>query len=158
MTTDNADKVWDLVEKIPICMLVTHDGEDIRSRPMGAYPCREENAVYFLTDSRRHKDEEVARDPRVCIAFSDPGSQTFVSLTGQAVVLNDREKIKEFWSLPAKAWWDSPDDPAIRLLRVTPKDAEYWDAPGKVVSYVKMAAAALSKTRPALGENKKVAL
>jgi hypothetical protein len=47
---------------------------------------------------------------------------------------------------------------AIRLLRITPQDAEYWDSPGKIVSYVKMAAAAVSKSRPELGENEKVAM
>jgi general stress protein 26 len=158
MATDQADKVWNLIEKIPICMLVTHDGVYIRARPMSAYVRRDENAVYFLTDTRRHKDEEIARDPRVCLAFVDSGDQAFVSISGAALVLNDRAKIKELWSLPARAWWDSADDPAIRLLRVTPHDAEYWDSPGEVVSYVKMAAAAVSKSRPALGENKKVAM
>ena len=139
-------------------MLVTHDGVYIRARPMSAYVRRDENAVYFLTDTRRHKDEEIARDPRVCLAFVNSSDQAFVSISGAALVLNDRSKIKELWSLPAKAWWDSADDPAIRLLRITPHDAEYWDSPGKVVSYVKMAAAAVSKSRPALGKNKKVAM
>jgi general stress protein 26 len=73
-------------------------------------------------------------------------------------VSNDRVKIKELWGPIAKAWWSSPDDPNIRLLTVTPNDAEYWDSPGTVVSYVKMLAAAVSDTRPAMGENKKVAM
>jgi general stress protein 26 len=150
------DKVWDLIEHIPICMLVTHDGEEIRARPMGAYVRRDENAVYFLTDARRHKDDEIVRDPRVCISFAD--TRGYVSITGRAAVLNDRTKIKELWSMPAKAWWDSADDPSIRVLRVTPNDAEYWDSPGTMVSYVKMAAAAVTNTRPSLGDNKKVAM
>jgi general stress protein 26 len=66
--------------------------------------------------------------------------------------------VRELWGTPAKAWWDSPDDPNIRVLKVTPKDAEYWDSPGTVVSYVKMAAAAATGTRPDLGENRKVAM
>lgn len=152
------DKVWDLIEHILICMLVTHDGEEIRARPMGAYVRRDENAVYFLTDARRHKDDEIVRDPRVCISFADTRGQTYVSITGRAAVLNDRTKIKELWSMPAKAWWDSADDPSIRVLRVTPNDAEYWDSPGTMVSYVKMAAAAVTNTRPSLGDNKKVAM
>jgi general stress protein 26 len=80
----------------------------------------------------------------------------FVSLVGRATVSNDRAKIKELFGTPAKAWWDSPDDPAIRVLKVTPIDAQYWDSPGKVRSYIRMAAAAVSDTRPALGRNEKV--
>ena len=37
-------------------------------------------------------------------------------LTGTAVVSNDRAKIKELFSTPAKAWWESADDPNIRVL------------------------------------------
>jgi hypothetical protein len=55
----------------------------------------------------------------------------------------------------AKAWRDSADDPALRMLKVTPKDAQYWDSPGTVVSYIKMLAA-VSDTRPAVGEKAKV--
>jgi Pyridoxamine 5'-phosphate oxidase like len=60
--------------------------------------------------------------------------------------------------IPAKAWWNSPDDPNIRVLKVTPIDAQYWDAPGSTVAYVKMAAAALTGSRPSMGENRKVTM
>jgi general stress protein 26 len=156
--SDNVDRVWELAKKISICMLATRDGEDIRARPMGAYVRREEHAVYFLTDARRHKDEEIKANPNVCLAFADASDQKYVAMTGRAEVSNDRARIRELWSTPAKAWWDSPDDPNIRVLKVTPKDAEYWDSPGTVVSYVKMAAAAATGTRPDLGENRKVAM
>ena len=108
MAADQADKVWNLIEKIPICMLVTHDGVYIRARPMSAYVRRDENAVYFLTDTRRHKDEEIARDPRVCLAFVDSGDQAFVSISGVALVLNDRAKIKELWSLQLRHGGTAP--------------------------------------------------
>ena len=68
---DDTDRVWALMEKISICMLSTRDGEQIRSRPMGAYVRRQENAVYFLTDVRRHKDDEIQKFPNVCLAFAD---------------------------------------------------------------------------------------
>jgi hypothetical protein len=38
-----------------------------------------------------------------------------------------------------------------------PDDAAFWDSPGTVISYVKMAAA-VSGTRPDIGENREVAL
>ncbi len=41
---------------------------------------RDEDTIYFLTDARRHKDEEIARDPHVNLAFADPGSQKYVAL------------------------------------------------------------------------------
>jgi general stress protein 26 len=154
--TADAAHVWDLMEKIGFCMLASLDGEEIRSRPMAAYVRREEDCIYFLTDADSAKDDEIAARPQVNLAFADPSGMNFVSLAGRAAVSNDREKIRELFGTPAKAWWDSPDDPAIRVLEVIPIDAQYWDSPGKVRSYIRMAAAAVSDTRPALGRNEKV--
>ena len=151
-------RVWDLMKTIGFAMLVTHDGDKLRARPMSAYLARDENMIYFLTDARRHKDEDIARNPGINLSFADAGSQTYVSLTGTATVSNDRGKIRELFSTTAKAWWDSAEDPNIRVLKITPEDAEFWDSPGTVISYVKMAAAAISGTRPEIGDNRKVSL
>jgi general stress protein 26 len=161
MANDNArnvDRAWDLMKEIGFAMLVTRDGDKLRARPMSAYLERGENAIYFLTDARRHKDEEIACNPSINLSFADAGSQKYVSMTGIAVVSNDRAKIRELFSTPAKAWWDSADDPNIRVLKVTPDDAEFWDSPGTVISYVKMAAAAVTGSRPEIGENRKVSM
>jgi len=151
-------RAWELMKKIGFAMLVTRDGNKLRARPMSAHLERDENAIYFLTDARRHKDEEIARDPNVNLSFADPGSQKYVAVTGTAAISNDRARIKQLFSTPAKAWWDSAEDPNIRVLKVIPDDAEYWDSPGSVISYVKMAAAAVTGTRPDLGDNRKVAM
>lgn len=162
MATRNAaqdvDRTWELMEKIGFAMLVTRDGDVMRARPMSAFVERDANAIYFLTDARRHKDEEIAAHPQVNLAFADPGDQKYVSLTGIATVSNDRAKIRDLFSTPAKAWWDSADDPNIRVLKVMPNDAEFWDSPGSLVSYVKMATAAVTGSRPDLGDNRKVAM
>jgi hypothetical protein len=54
------------------------------------------------------------------------------------------------YGIPAKAWWNSPDDPNIRLLKETLLDAQYWDAPGATVAHVKMATAALTGAKPSM--------
>jgi general stress protein 26 len=161
MTNDSVrdtDRAWELMKKIGFAMLVTHDGEKLRARPMSAHFAPEKNEIYLLTDARRHKDEEIARDPNVNLSFADASSQKYVSLAGTAIVSNDRAKIKELFSTPAKAWWDSAEDPNIRVLKITPDDAEFWDSPGTVISYVKMAAAAATGTRPDIGTNRKVSM
>ena len=144
------------MEKISICMLTTHDGERIRSRPMAAFVRRDEDAIYFLGDEKHHMDEEIGRNPNVGLAFAD--GQKFVSVTGHASVSNDRQKIKELWGPSAQAWWDSPHDPSIRLLSVTPDDAEFWDGPGKIIGTIKMMTAAVTHTRPNYGENRKLTM
>ena len=157
-TADDTGHAWDLMKKIGFAMLVTRDGEKLRARPMSAYLERENNTIYFLTDARHHKDDEIARNPGVNLSFADASDQNYVSVSGAAVVSNDRAKIKQLFTTTAKAWWDSAEDPNIRVLKVTPEDAEFWDSPGTVISYVKMAAAAVTGTRPEIGDNKKVAM
>ena len=154
----DVDHAWDLMEEVQTCMLVTRDGQNLRSRPMGAYVRRHENAVYFLTDIRHHKDEEIKASHQVCLAFADISGDKYVSASGRAEIMNDRDKVRELWSTPARAWWETVDDPNIRILKVTLSFAEYWDRPEAIVSYVEMAAAALTGEEPEIGENRKVRL
>src|SRR3954467_4797162 len=101
MTNDNArdvDRAWDLMKKIGFAMLVTRDGEKLRARPMSAYLERESNAIYFLTDVRRHKDEEIARNPGINLSFANASDQKYVSVTGTAVVPTNRAKTHPLFS------------------------------------------------------------
>ncbi len=61
-TRDDTAHAWDLMKKIGFAMMVTRDGEKLRARPMSAYLERENNAIYFLTDARRHK---MTRSPAI---------------------------------------------------------------------------------------------
>jgi general stress protein 26 len=158
MADGDTERVWELMKKIGICMLASWDGRELQARPMGAYVRREDNAIYFLADACHHKDEDIAHYRKVCLAFADTSGQKYVSLAGDAEISSDRAKIRELWGTPAKAWWKSPDDPNIRVFKVTPQDAQYWDSPGATIAYVKMAAAAMTGTRPNMGENRKVAM
>lgn len=154
----NTDRVWQLMKKISICMLAHWDGQELRARPMGAYVRQEDNAIFLLSDARHHSDDDIKKFTKVCLAFAHTSGQNYVSLAGHAEVSRDAAKIRELWDTPAKAWWKSPDDPNIRVIAITPIEAEYWDAPAKTVAYVKMATAALTGTRPNMGENRKVAM
>lgn len=158
MTDDYVLRAWNMMEKIQTCMLITWDGERQRARPMAATVKPAEHAIYFLTDARREKDDQIARFPIVTLAFADTGGQKYVSVTGHATVSSDRARIKELWSPFAKAWWDSPEDPNIRVLTVSPDDAELWDSPGTLIATVKMLTAAATGSRPDMGENRKVAM
>lgn len=79
-------------------------------------------------------------------------------MSGQATLSNDWAKIRQLWTTWAKAWWDSAEDPAIRLLTVTPNNAQYWDSPGTVMSYVKLLAATMTASRQAVGDSATVRL
>ncbi len=152
------DRIWELAEKIDICMFTTWDGENQRSRPLSARVRRDEHAFYFLVDEEGHKNEEVDRFPTVSCAWVDSPGHKYVVVAGTARVSNDRAKIKELWSDFDKAWWDDENDPSIRLLTVTPTDGELWDSPNRAVAMAKMAVAAVTGAPPNMGDNAEVKL
>jgi general stress protein 26 len=159
LTPDEArDRVWELAKKINICMLVTWDGERQRARPLAANVDRDEHAVYFLTGVSGMKDDQIEQFPKVTLAFADTSGNKYVSITGDATDTNDRAKIADLWTPDNKAFWDSKDDPDIRLITVKPDDAEVWDSPGMIVATVKMLAAAVTGAKVELGNNRKVTM
>ena len=158
MSQADLEQIWKLMTSISFCMLSNWDGDKIHSRPMGAVVRQEENAIYFFTDARAHKDDEIRQYPKVCLAFADPHGQKYVSVSGTAEVCRDQQKIEELWAVPAKVWWKTPDNPHLRLIKVTPEQAEYWDAPGNVISNLKVAFALVKGAYPAAGKHEKVTL
>ena len=117
---EDIDRVWKLIEKIDICMFASRDGEKIRARPMSSIPRQAENTVYFLTDVKGHKDDEVASDESVSLLYAKPGDGKFLAVTGKARISNDRGLIQSLWNTGAEAWWSGPDDPSVRVNFGTP--------------------------------------
>jgi len=159
MTTESdIERVWEIMDDIAVCMVGTQAGGRMRLRPMHAIPDAEEGCVYFLTDTRGAKEDEIAAAPDVCLAFADIGDNTYLSVTGRAEMIRDPARAEELWSREAQAWWPrGPSDPAVRVLRVVPEQAEYWDTRGNSVTVaLKLIAARVAGSQPDLGENKKV--
>ncbi len=147
------DRIWELVEKIDICMLTTWNGQEQRSRPMSARPRRDEHAIYFLTDSSGEKTPEIESYPLVSLAWADNGAHRYVVVSGRAAITNDRSKIRELWTRMDEAWWEDENDPTLRLLTVTPERGELWDSPHAAVSAAKMLKAVITGSAPELGDN-----
>ncbi len=152
------DRVWELAEKIGICMFTTWDGERQRSRPLSARVRRDEHAVHFLVDVEGEKDTQIARFPAVSCAWVDSGGHKYVVISGSAKVSDDRAKIRDLWSSFDKAWWDDENDPSIRIITLTPEDGELWDSPSRPVALAKMALAAMTGSAPNMGDNAEVKL
>ena len=157
MSKDDAiDRIGISRTRSGICMFITWDGKRQRARPLAARPARDEGRIYFLNDVHGAKDEQIERFPIVTLAFADTHRHDYVVITGKATVSNDRAKIKDIWTSPDKAWWDSADDPAIRLITVEPGDAELWEGPNRVVAAAGLVAAAVTGAKMDFGENRKV--
>jgi general stress protein 26 len=152
-------KVASLIKDIRIAMLVTMDDAGRpHSRPMATQQRPFDGELWFMTSHDSPKVAEIASNPRVNVAYMSTSTESYLSVNGDAEVLNDRDRIREFWNPFLRAWFAGPEDPSIRLIRIDVDEAEYWDTPGgKVASLLSMVKAAISgDTADMSGNNKTV--
>jgi general stress protein 26 len=121
------------IRDIKFAMLTTLNEEGfLHSRPMATLEAGEEGVLWFFTGRTTLKAREIAAHPRVNLAYSDGGHDTFVSLAGEAHLVGDRGKAEELWNPIMKAWFPQGlDDPDLVLMRVDVEEAEYWDTASK---------------------------
>lgn len=160
---EDIKKLGDLIKGVRIAMLTTVDSDgSLRSRPMATQQVEFDGDLWFFTDGRSEKIDEVQSDRQVNVSYSNPDDSRYVSVSGAARVIRDRNKAKELWNPIYKAWFPGGlEDPNLALLKVDVDKAEYWDTPsGKMVQaigFVK-ALATGQKYEPGKGEHDKVEL
>ncbi len=81
---NDIDRVWDILESNSIGMLTTQFAGGLRARPLDARPDRDAGAIFFVTDVRGHKDDEIAARPDVCFVVIVPKDNVYLSITGRA--------------------------------------------------------------------------
>ena len=155
---DNIDRVWDIIEKVSVCMLTTQFVGGLRARPLEARPDRDAGLIFFVTDIHSAKEDEIEATPDVGLVFIDSNDKAYLSITGRACVVRDAEKTKAAWRKTDEVWWPGgPNDPDVCLLRIEPFTAELWDGPASAaVTAFEFAKARLTGEEPKLGENRKV--
>jgi general stress protein 26 len=138
------DKLAGLIDGIAIAMLATVEADgELRSRPMATQAMTADGDLLFFTRRDAPKVGEATHHP-VNVVYADTKANTYVSVSGNAVLDTDKAEIAAHWKPELKAWFpDGVDDPQIALLRVRVTRAEYWDAPhGPIVRILELAKAA----------------
>lgn len=151
-------RVWDIIEKIGVCMLTTQSTRGLRARPREARPDRDAGLILFITDVRGSKDDEIDAEHDVGLVFIDPKDKAYLSITARAEIMRDPKTAAAIWKKTDDVWWpDGPSDPSVRVLRVEPSLAELWDGPASnAVAAYEFAKARITGQKPNLGENRKV--
>jgi general stress protein 26 len=159
--SDDVKKLAELIKDIRIAMLTTVDEDgSLRSRPMATQDVEFNGELWFMVGADSAKVHEVQEDRQVNVSFANPDDQRYVSVSGSAQLVRDRQRIDEFWNPMYKAWFpEGKDDPNIALLRVTVSKAEYWDSHSSpVVHLLGFAKALITGQSYDGGENEKVNL
>jgi len=152
----DADRIWDIVEKVGVGMLTTQFLGGLRSRPVEPRLDRDTGLIRIVTDVRGLKDDEIERAPHVGLVVVSAADKAYLSLTGKAKMTRDPAMAKKIWHKTDDLWWSGPDDPNVRIIELAPSLAELWDGPSSsVVAAIEMAKAKLTGEKPNLGENRK---
>ena len=102
---------------------------------------------------------DLKADPVVNLVYADPSEDTYVSVSGNAAMIEDAAKKKQLWSKMAEAWFPGgPNDPDLALVQVQIVHASYWDVKeSKLVQLYEMAKAVVTGKPPVdLGEHGEV--
>ena len=125
---------------------------------MATIEVEDDGNLWFFTDVRSIKVEEVSAENKVHLVYAHPGKESYIDVWGKADVITDKKIIKDKWKPLVKAWFpNGVDDPNLALLKVQPNNIYYWDAEtGKMVAFLKIAASALTGKQLAEGAEGKL--
>ncbi len=159
MSDEQTQKVAQLMkgERFGFLTTITMDGR-LTSRPMTLQQVEFDGDLWFFAERDSNPVRHIAASPEVNVGVGSGGS--WVSLTGDAVVVEDVAKKRELRNSGVEAWFpQGPDDESVVLLKVKAESAEYWDTPGgRLATAFSFVKAKVTGERIEAGENEKVDL
>ncbi|HEX5787530.1 MAG TPA: pyridoxamine 5'-phosphate oxidase family protein [Woeseiaceae bacterium] len=136
-TTKKLDELYDLIDDMEIALMTTRrpDGALV-TRPMATQESGTLADIWFVTSNETHKVDELRADPNVSLGYFDDGSKEWVSVSGTASLVQDREKIRELYQPDWKAYFEDeggerdggPGDPRLALICVDVHSVHYMKA------------------------------
>lgn len=155
------ETLWDLVKDIRFALFTTrHSNGHLHGRPMTTQnkSIDEDDSLWFFMSRSNDAVADLADEPRVHVGYADPDRDAYVSISGEARVVEDAAKKNQLWSKMTEAWFpNGPDDPDLALVQVRIDHADYWDVKSsKPVQLFKMAKAAVTGKPPDMGEHGRV--
>lgn len=160
--TNDLTLLASMIKDAKFCMMTTADSNgSLYSRPMANQKIEVENfngELWFFTGLNSPKMHEIEEDQHVNLAYSNESKNQYVSISGTARIVEDKQKMKELWSPMLKAWFpEGLEDPNLALICVTSNTAELWDSTSsKVLQLVGYAKAVLTGKPMDLGITNKI--
>jgi len=150
----------ELIEDIKVAMVTTADTDGtLRSRPLQTVGIDDDCTVWFFTSQTSPKVNEAEADAgRVNVSYASPAKQDYVSISGRARLVRDREKMKKLYTQWVEVFFPKGlEDPDLALMRIDIEKAEYWDSPATAVGRLYALSKGLATHNPdAIGENRKI--
>ena len=172
MTNDNVspakkiEELYSLVEGIDIAMLTSRNFDGtLVSRPMATQEKRPRVDFWFVTSTETHKVDELQAQPEVNLAYYNNKSREWVSVSGTARLVSDRDLIRTLYKPDWKAWFGDeggdrnggPNDPRLVLIEIEAHEATYLKSnQPRAVQLFKVAKAMITGEPPKIGDMRHV--
>ena len=155
------ETLWRLVKDIRFAMFTTtHANGHLHSRPMTTQnkSIDQTDSLWFFMSRRAKPVAELQAEPQVNVVYVDPGKDSYVSVSGEATVVDDLAKKTELWTKLTEAWFPGGvNDPDLALVRVKISHAHYWDVDtSEIVQLYEMAKAVVTGVPPKMGKEGEV--
>ena len=133
---DKLQRFYDLIDDIETAMLTTRREDGLLvSRPMATQARSSGADLWFVTAKASQKLDEIRFDKNVNVGYFHPRTKEWVSVSGVAKIVRDREKIHELYRPDWRAWFGdeggakdgTPDDPRMTLIGVNIRIAVYLE-------------------------------
>jgi len=148
-------KLKEMVDKIDVGMLCTYiKGIDYaHSVPMSRQEVDEEGNIWFLFSAESETYQNLQQNKKVSLLYADVSNYNFMSINGSAEISENKDRIEKYWNKFVEAWFEKgKEDPSIRILKVIPSEAHYWDnKSNKLVTFLKVTASAVSGQKMDIG-------
>lgn len=148
-----------LVKGIKFAMMTfTTEAGHLHSQPMTTQEQEFDGDVWFIGSKKSDLVRSIASKPQVNLSYSESG-KGYVSLYGDAELIEDAAKLDDLWSNMYKAYFpDGKTDLDIQLIKVEAMGAHYWESDGKLQGLFQMAKAAVTGSQPNHGDSASVEL
>jgi general stress protein 26 len=100
----------------------------LRSRPMIAQKQEFDGNLWYFCHLNDDKVREIQNDNKVCVSFSSPSDEIWVTIAGTAEIVVDKDIMKKMWTPELKKWFSHElHDDNIALIKVKAHKGEYWE-------------------------------
>lgn len=130
------ERFYDLVKDIEVAMMTTQRSDGLLvSRPMATQVFADGADLWFVTTKGTPKLAEIAQNPSVNLSYYKDRTREWISVAGEARVVEDRSRIHELYRPDWRAWFEDlggeqnggPDDPRMVLIGVDIRLAQYLE-------------------------------
>lgn len=148
----------EMLDGMRIGMLALEEpGNGLCSRPMSALEMDAAGAIWFMSSRKTTAPLFSGGSKSTNLSFSEGGDSNYVSIAGEAALVDDISRKKELWSPAGRPWFTGADDPDLVLIKVMPRHVEMWDGPDNAVSRVlAIAASVVAGKEVGMGDKKTV--